>query len=74
LRSFYHFAMQYRGIQNKHDARKQLAEAIFRDHGFPKQSVNYNEISEYLEMNSPFPEAIQVFDQLWEEYERHTET
>ncbi|MET3682286.1 uncharacterized protein YozE (UPF0346 family) [Alkalibacillus flavidus] len=71
MRSFYHFAMPYRGIQQKDDERRQLAEAMFHDHDFPKQSVDYDEISQHFEMNSPFPGAVQVFDRLWQEYEEH---
>ncbi|GAA0459301.1 YozE family protein [Alkalibacillus silvisoli] len=68
MKTFYHFAMQFRGIESKSDERKQLAEWMFRDHDFPKQSTNYDDITRYLEMNSPFPGALKAFDALWDEF------
>jgi len=67
MKSFYHFMMRYRGNKVKNE-EKQLADWMFLDNSFPKQSVSYYEVSDYLEFNSPFPEAIQTFDRLWEEY------
>ncbi|WP_188205973.1 YozE family protein [Alkalibacillus aidingensis] len=69
MRSFYHYVMRYRGIHEKSDYRKQLADWMFHDHDFPKQSSNYDELTSYLEMNSPFPEALRIFDELWNEYQ-----
>jgi len=67
LRSFYHFLLTYRGeIQT--DESSQLADWAFYDHNFPKQSTDYDEISNYLEMNSPFPSALAVFDDIWNTY------
>lgn len=65
--SFYHFIMTYRGKLIADDQSK-LADCIFYDHGFPKQSSSYHDISDYLEMNSPFPGALSVFDALFDEY------
>ena len=61
--------MIYRGIQNKHDPKKRLADWMFHDFEFPKHTSDYDEISRYLEWNPPFPEAAALFDELWEQYE-----
>lgn len=59
--------MTYRGKTIPDDQSK-LADWIFYDHGFPKQATTYSEISDYLEMNSPFPSALSVFDDLFDVY------
>ncbi|WP_028782972.1 YozE family protein [Thalassobacillus devorans] len=69
MRSFYHYMMRFRGNKQQ-DHEKQLADWMFEDHSFPKQSTSYHEVSDYLEWNAPFPEALRVFDQLWETYQR----
>lgn len=68
MRSFYHFMMTFRGKVNPDD-ESQLADWMFSDHNFPKQSKSYQEISNYLEWNTPFVTALSVFDHLWEKYE-----
>lgn len=65
--SFYHFMMTYRD-NTKHTPESKLAEWMFRDQGFPKQAEDYHEISDYLEMNSPFEEALAAFDELFDIY------
>ncbi|SET32182.1 Uncharacterized protein YozE, UPF0346 family [Salinibacillus kushneri] len=67
MRSFYHFMMKFRDTE-KHAEERQLAEWMFQDHDFPKQSKSYDEISRYLEWNMPFTGALQVFDRMWETY------
>ncbi|GGJ85274.1 UPF0346 protein [Lentibacillus kapialis] len=67
MRSFYHYALTYRG-QKMPDDKSRLADWIFYDHDFPKQSADYDSISSYLEWNSPFANALTVFDELWEAY------
>lgn len=62
--------MSYRGIQSKHDPKKKLADWMFREHDFPKQSTDYHVISQYFEFHSPFPEALTTFDEVWEEYKQ----
>ena len=65
--TFYQFLLTHRGEVTPTE-KGRLAEWAFHDFGFPKYSTRYDEISEYLELNSPFPEALQVFDELWELY------
>ncbi|WP_067725550.1 YozE family protein [Oceanobacillus damuensis] len=68
MRSFYQFLMTYRG-KIKPDEKSILADWAFKDHNFPKQSADYDEISNYLEWNSPFPNALYIFDEIWETYQ-----
>lgn len=65
--SFYHFMMTYRG-KLKPDKESELAEWMFRDHEFPRQAEEYDELSYYLEMNAPFVGALSVFDELYNVY------
>ncbi|WP_100010837.1 YozE family protein [Lentibacillus sediminis] len=67
MKTFYQFLLTHRG-KKRPDDHSRLADWAFFDHNFPKYSADYNEISEYLEWNSPFPNALKAFDQLWGEY------
>jgi uncharacterized protein YozE (UPF0346 family) len=67
LLTFYQFVMTYRGRKKAND-NSRFADWVFFDHDFPKHSTDYDELSNYLEWNSPFTNAITVFDKLWEEY------
>lgn len=44
-----------------------LAEAMYEDLSFPKQSEDYNEISSYLEL-SGLLSSMFIFDEAWELY------
>lgn len=68
MRSFYHFALTYRG-KNVPDDESRLADWIFQDQNFPKHTVSYDELSNYLELYSPFPNALLIFDELWTAYQ-----
>ncbi|GAB3805105.1 YozE family protein [Virgibacillus kimchii] len=70
MRSFYHFLMTYRG-KLKPDEFSRLADWAYTSFDFPKHSADYDEISRYLETESPFPGALTVFDELWEIYTEH---
>ncbi|MBT2218549.1 YozE family protein [Virgibacillus dakarensis] len=72
MRSFYHYMMTYRG-KKQPDNRSRLADWMFYDHDFPKHAIDYGEISSYLEWNSPFPNALMVFDEVWDLYKRDEE-
>lgn len=60
--------MTFRGKVHP-DEESQLADWMFKDHNFPKQSTSYDEISRYLEWNIPFQHALRTFDDLWNRYE-----
>lgn len=68
MRTFYQFILKYRGELRVTEKGK-LADWIFYDHDFPKHLNSYHEISDYLEWNSPFADALVVFDELWAVYE-----
>ena len=42
---------------------------MFIDHGFPKQSEDFDELSNYIELQSDEYMTIQAFDELWDLYE-----
>lgn len=67
MRPFYQFLMTFRHKRGS-DEKTALAKWAFHDHDFPKYSTDYHELSNYLEWNSPFLEALSTFDQIWEEY------
>ncbi len=48
-----------------------FAENVFRDHGFPKNSSDYHEISLYLEMNGEYILNMSLFDDAWNLYLQH---
>jgi uncharacterized protein YozE (UPF0346 family) len=64
---FYHFLMKYRHPAPK-DAISSFANNAFLDHGFPKTSYDYHEITNYLELNGQYLESMTVFDDAWQEY------
>ncbi len=64
-KSFYHFLMKYRGGSGR---LAEFAAGAFRDHGFPKESDDYDEISRYLELNGDYLPTMAVFDEAFELY------
>lgn len=48
-----------------------LADYIFNETTFPKQSSDFNEISSYLEEYASFSFSLSQFDDIWEEYLAH---
>lgn len=49
------------------DELSDLAETMYGDHSFPKQSEDYDEISSYLELSGSL-ESMAIFDRAWELY------
>lgn len=68
--TFYQYVMTYRG-EEEVTKTGEFAEWLFKDLSYPKHATEYNEISIYLELNSPFPDALKIFDDLWEHYKTH---
>ncbi|MBP3041729.1 YozE family protein [Bacillaceae bacterium Marseille-Q3522] len=66
-KSFYHFLMTYRHPQPK-DEISEFANAAYRDHGFPKSSKDYHQLSNYLELNGDYLKTMSIFDKAWELY------
>ena len=53
MKPFYIFLMKYRQPKEV-DPITKFANHAFLDHSFPKQSISYDEISRYLEMNGDY--------------------
>ncbi|ANB58477.1 hypothetical protein GFC29_1041 [Anoxybacillus sp. B7M1] len=66
-RSFYRYLLRFRDGK-KDDPFVRLANGVYHDHGFPKASADYDEISRYLEMNGDYVESMTVFDEVWERF------
>ncbi|MEB2628372.1 YozE family protein [Peribacillus frigoritolerans] len=67
MRPFYLYLMKFRQPKEI-DSITKFANYAYEDHGFPKQSTDYNELSSYLELNADYLESMSVFDQAWEQY------
>ncbi|SFH59824.1 YozE family protein [Pisciglobus halotolerans] len=68
-RSFYHYLMTERDPHKK-DAVTLFANDAYLDDSFPKQSENYQEISQYLELNGSYLSSMTIFDEAWERYQQ----
>jgi uncharacterized protein YozE (UPF0346 family) len=60
--------MKYRHPKPKDDIAK-FANDAYQDHGFPKASDNYDELSTYLELNGHYLNSMTVFDEAWDYYQ-----
>ncbi|HZH58531.1 MAG TPA: YozE family protein [Metabacillus sp.] len=68
MKSFYHYLMKYRHPKPKDELSK-FANDAYVDHGFPRNTDNYDEISSYLEMNGHYLKSMTVFDDAWERFQ-----
>lgn len=68
MKTFYEFIKTYRHSTSAKDEAR-LAEWICTTDDFPKFSYDFHEISHFLEMYSPFPDALYIFDTCWQRYE-----
>ncbi|MCM3738913.1 YozE family protein [Oceanobacillus luteolus] len=68
MKTFYQHLMTFRG-KRVPDDKSRLADWAFFDHDFPKHSNDYDELSNYLEWNSPFANALRTFDEIWDLYQ-----
>lgn len=66
-RSFYHFVKTLADPYKKDDVTL-FANAVSRDGTFPKQSEDYDELSDYLELNADYVESMTLFDEVFQEY------
>ena len=64
-KSFYHFLMKYRHPAPK-DVISTFANNAYLDHGFPKTSKDYHELSSYLELNGQYLDSMSIFDEAWD--------
>ena len=59
--TFYAFLMTLRNPAT-------FANAAFYDSAFPKQSIDHDEISDYLELEAGYVSSMTVFDDAWQLY------
>lgn len=65
--SFYQYLMTERN-SDSHDEIAEFAEGAFYDQSFPKQSQDYEELSQYLELNAAYLPTMTIFDEAWDRY------
>ncbi|MGM9891721.1 YozE family protein [Limosilactobacillus sp.] len=65
--SFYRYLMTQRN-PNSADEIEQFANNAFLDTAFPKQSTDFDEISNYLEENADYLPSMTIFDAAWQKY------
>ena len=69
--SFYQFLMTKRN-PNSHDSIAEFANNAFLDVSFPKETLTYDEMSKYLELNAGYLPNMDIFDEVWREYLERT--
>lgn len=65
--SFYQYLMTLRNLDGN-DEVTQFANNAFFDQSFPKQAQQYDEISNYLELNGGYLPSMDVFDDAYRMY------
>jgi uncharacterized protein YozE (UPF0346 family) len=50
------------------DEISEFANAAYEDHSFPKQSTDYYELTNYLELNGLYLNSMSTFDYAWDLY------
>ncbi|HSI67548.1 MAG TPA: YozE family protein [Planococcus sp. (in: firmicutes)] len=66
-RSFYHFALTYRG-KSIPDEFSRFADAMFLDHSFPRTSKDFENLSRYVEEKAHPIMKASTFDEMWQDY------
>lgn len=66
-RSFYFWLMIQRNSESV-DEVAQFANNAFFDQAFPKQSHDYDELSNYLELNAGYLPSMTIFDDAYRAY------
>lgn len=69
-KSFYTWLMTQRNPKSNAPTAI-LADYVFDETTFPKQSSDFNEVSDYLEEHASFAFPLSQFDAIWEEYLGH---
>ncbi|MEH7226026.1 YozE family protein [Bacillus sp. JJ1566] len=67
-KSFYHYIVKFRAAKAK-DEISQFANDVYLDHSFPIYSMDYDELSSYLELNGQYIKSMSIFDKAWEHYQ-----
>ncbi|MBW1621022.1 YozE family protein [Lactiplantibacillus plantarum] len=66
-KTFYTFLMTQRNPDST-DTIAEFANNAFLDQSFPKQSKDFHELSQYLELNAGYLPTMTVFDDAWQAY------
>lgn len=70
-RSFYNWLMTHRNNVSANEIQH-FANNAFLDLTFPKQSMDFDEISNYLEENTSYLMSMTTFDKAWDMYQAAT--
>lgn len=68
--SFYQYLMTERDPYKRDDITL-FANAAFNDRTFPKQSMDYDEVSKHLELDTDYLPSMTIFDEAWDIYQSH---
>lgn len=69
-KSFYTWLMTQRNPKSQSPVAL-LADLVFYEMDFPKQSIEFDEVSRFLEERASFSFPMSDFDRIWEEYLNH---
>ncbi|MCQ8260838.1 YozE family protein [Streptococcus suis] len=69
-RSFYSWLMTQRNAKSNQPVAI-LADHVFEEYDFPKQSDDFDEVSCFLEESASFAFSMSDFDAIWEDYLAH---
>ena len=69
-KSFYSWLMTERNPKSQQPVAV-LADLVFAEPDFPKQSSDFDEVSRFLEENASFNFSLSDFDGIWESYLNH---
>ncbi|MCH4984754.1 hypothetical protein BHU61_04460 [Macrococcus epidermidis] len=64
--SFYHYALTERGAKNEFGI---FAEAVFNDLMFPKENLDFEKLSTYIEEYGSSDMSLSTFDKMYEAYQ-----
>ncbi|MBD3948296.1 hypothetical protein I4Q36_05915 [Tuanshanicoccus lijuaniae] len=66
--SFYQYIQKFTNHE-ANDPMSRLANAIHKDHGFPKHTTDFEKITEYMESSSHYTKLLSIFDEAWSKYQ-----
>lgn len=70
-RSFYQFTLSFRG-GSKEDLKAVFAESMFKDLSFPRDEMDFDTLSRYVEEKADMEMPSIVFDEIFKLYEERT--
>ncbi|MFC6181960.1 YozE family protein [Lactiplantibacillus daowaiensis] len=66
-KTFYQYLMTQRNPDST-ESVAEFANNAFFDQAFPKQSQDFDEVSQYLELNAGYLPSMTIFDDAWQQY------